>query len=163
MLGGSVVEKSLICPKHFSQREIGICVPLSLENASLFSGFFFSSFFLLLCFYLFLSSSSFVLSLFQCVWLYSVRFSLSYPVRRHGVAFLALLCVCSSLEPVVSTRQHSGHPLSVPIIPSNDREIPGSWHEEIDFSLKSVFMVDVRFELTTNDPWSVDDAICERQ
>ena len=22
-------------------------------------------------------------------------------------------------------------------------------------------MVDVRFELTTNDPWSVDDAICE--
>ena len=23
-------------------------------------------------------------------------------------------------------------------------------------------MVDVRFELTTNDPWSVDDAICER-
>ena len=29
------------------------------------------------------------------------------------------------------------------------------------FSLKSVFMVDVRFELTTNDPWSVDDAICE--
>ena len=34
-------------------------------------------------------------------------------------------------------------------------------HEEIRFSLKSVFMVDVRFELTTNDPWSVDDAICE--
>ena len=33
--------------------------------------------------------------------------------------------------------------------------------EEIRFSLKSVFMVDVRFELTTNDPWSVDDAICE--
>ena len=30
----------------------------------------------------------------------------------------------------------------------------GSWHEEIRFSLKSVFMVDVRFELTTNDPWS---------
>ena len=26
-------------------------------------------------------------------------------------------------------------------------------------SLKSVFMMDVRFELTTNDPWSVDDAI----
>ena len=22
-------------------------------------------------------------------------------------------------------------------------------------------MVDVRFELTTNDPWSLDDAICE--
>ena len=22
-------------------------------------------------------------------------------------------------------------------------------------------MVDVRFELTSNDPWSVDDAICE--
>ena len=22
-------------------------------------------------------------------------------------------------------------------------------------------MVDVRFELTTNDPWSVDDAVCE--
>ena len=22
-------------------------------------------------------------------------------------------------------------------------------------------MVDVSFELTTNDPWSVDDAICE--
>ena len=35
------------------------------------------------------------------------------------------------------------------------------WHKEIPFSLKSVFMVDVRFELTTNDPWSVDDAICE--
>ena len=34
-------------------------------------------------------------------------------------------------------------------------------HEEIHFSLKSVFMVDVRFELTTNDPWFVDDAICE--
>ena len=34
-----------------------------------------------------------------------------------------------------------------------------SRHEEIRFSLKSVFMVDVRFELTTNDPWSVDDAI----
>ena len=34
--------------------------------------------------------------------------------------------------------------------------------EEIHFSLKSVFMVDVRFEPTTNDdPWSVDDAICE--
>ena len=30
------------------------------------------------------------------------------------------------------------------------------------FLLKSVFMVDVRFERTTNDPWSVDDAICER-
>ena len=35
----------------------------------------------------------------------------------------------------------------------------GSCYEEIHFSLKSVFMVDVRFELTTNDPWSVDDAI----
>ena len=34
-------------------------------------------------------------------------------------------------------------------------------NEEIHFSLKSVFMVDVRFELTTNDPWSVDDAVCE--
>ena len=30
------------------------------------------------------------------------------------------------------------------------------------FLLKSVFMVDVKFELTTNDPWSVDDAIYER-
>ena len=29
------------------------------------------------------------------------------------------------------------------------------------FLLKSVFMVDVRVELTTNNPWSVDDAICE--
>ena len=36
-----------------------------------------------------------------------------------------------------------------------------SLHEEIRFSLKSVFMVDVKFELTINDPWSVDDAICE--
>ena len=36
-----------------------------------------------------------------------------------------------------------------------------SCHEEIHFSLKSVYMVDVRFELTTKDPWSVDDAICE--
>ena len=36
-----------------------------------------------------------------------------------------------------------------------------SLHEEIHFSVKSVFfMVDVRFQLTTNDPWSVDDAIC---
>ena len=35
-------------------------------------------------------------------------------------------------------------------------------HEEIHFSFKNVFMVDVRFELTTNDPWSVDDAICDR-
>ena len=34
-------------------------------------------------------------------------------------------------------------------------------NEEIHFSLKSVFMVEVRFELTTNDPWSVDDAVCE--
>ena len=42
-----------------------------------------------------------------------------------------------------------------------ESDVPGSWHEEIHFSLKSVFMVDVRFELTTNDPWSVDDAICE--
>ena len=33
-------------------------------------------------------------------------------------------------------------------------------HEEFHFSFKSVFMMDVRFELTTNDPWSVDDAIC---
>ena len=29
------------------------------------------------------------------------------------------------------------------------------------FPLNSVFIVDVRFELTTNDPWSVDDAIVE--
>ena len=28
------------------------------------------------------------------------------------------------------------------------------------FSFKSVFMVDVRFALTTNDPWSAVDAIC---
>ena len=28
------------------------------------------------------------------------------------------------------------------------------WREKIHFSLKSIFMVDVRFELTTNDPWS---------
>ena len=33
-------------------------------------------------------------------------------------------------------------------------------HEEIQLSLNSVFMVDAKFELTTNDPWSVDDAIC---
>ena len=33
-------------------------------------------------------------------------------------------------------------------------------HEEIYFSSKRVFMVEVRFELTTNDPWSVDDGIC---
>ena len=31
--------------------------------------------------------------------------------------------------------------------------------KKIRFSFKSVFVVDVRFELTTNDPWSVDDAI----
>ena len=42
-----------------------------------------------------------------------------------------------------------------------ESDISDSWHEEICSSLKSVFMVDVRFELTTNDPWSVDDAICE--
>ena len=30
----------------------------------------------------------------------------------------------------------------------------------MNLSLKSVFMVDARFGLTTNDPWSVDDAIC---
>ena len=42
-----------------------------------------------------------------------------------------------------------------------ESDLSGSRHEEIHFSLKSVFMVDVRFELTTNDPWSVDDAICE--
>ena len=29
------------------------------------------------------------------------------------------------------------------------------------FLYKAFFMVDVIFELTTNDPWSVDDAICE--
>ena len=40
-------------------------------------------------------------------------------------------------------------------------DLSDSWHEEIHFSLKSVFMVDVRFELTTNDPWSAVDAICE--
>ena len=34
-------------------------------------------------------------------------------------------------------------------------------HEEIRFSSKRVFMVDVRFELTTNDPCPADDAICE--
>ena len=34
-------------------------------------------------------------------------------------------------------------------------------HEEINFSLNSVFMVDVRFELTTNEPCPADDAICE--
>ena len=42
-----------------------------------------------------------------------------------------------------------------------ESDLSDSWHEEIDFSLKSVFMVDVRFEFTTNDPWSLDDAICE--
>ena len=31
---------------------------------------------------------------------------------------------------------------------------------KFNFSFKSVSMVDVRFELTINDPWSVDDAIC---
>ena len=30
---------------------------------------------------------------------------------------------------------------------------------KFNFLLENVFMVDVRFELTTNDPWSVDDAI----
>ena len=42
-----------------------------------------------------------------------------------------------------------------------ESDLSDSRHEEIRFSLKSVFMVDVRFRLTTNDPWSVDDAICE--
>ena len=32
-------------------------------------------------------------------------------------------------------------------------------HQILD--MRSVFMVDVRFELTTNDSWTVDDAICE--
>ena len=41
-----------------------------------------------------------------------------------------------------------------------ESDLSDSWHEEIHFSLKSVFMVDVRFEITTNDPW-YDDAICE--
>ena len=31
---------------------------------------------------------------------------------------------------------------------------------KITFLEKAFFVVDVRFELTTNDPWSVDDAIC---
>ena len=35
-----------------------------------------------------------------------------------------------------------------------ESDLSDSRHEEIRFSLKSVFMVDVRFELTTNDPWS---------
>ena len=49
--------------------------------------------------------------------------------------------------------------------------LPISWDPEVffrfvdmrkfTFLLKSVFVVDVRFELTTNDPWSADDAICE--
>ena len=34
-----------------------------------------------------------------------------------------------------------------------ESDLSDSWHEEIHFSLQSVFM-DVRFELTTNDPWS---------
>ena len=42
-----------------------------------------------------------------------------------------------------------------------ESDLSDSWHQEIRFSLKTVFMVDVRFELTTNDPWSADDAICE--
>ena len=38
----------------------------------------------------------------------------------------------------------------------------GASVDELQFSLKSVFMVDVRFELTTNDPSrSFDDVICE--
>ena len=41
------------------------------------------------------------------------------------------------------------------------KQFSDSSHEEIRFSFKNVFTVDVRFELTTNDPWSVDDAICE--
>ena len=40
-----------------------------------------------------------------------------------------------------------------------ESDLSDSRHEEIRFSLKSVFIVDVRVELTTNDPWSVDDAI----
>ena len=33
-------------------------------------------------------------------------------------------------------------------------------HEEIHFTLKSVFMVDVRFELKTSSSSPFDDAIC---
>ena len=42
-----------------------------------------------------------------------------------------------------------------------ESDLSDSLHEEIHFSLKTVFMVDVRFELTTNDPWSAVDTICE--
>ena len=33
--------------------------------------------------------------------------------------------------------------------------------KKFTFLFKNLFMVDVRFELTTNDPWSADDAICK--
>ena len=42
-----------------------------------------------------------------------------------------------------------------------ESDLSGSSHEEIHISLNSIFMVDVTLELTTNDSWSVDDAICE--
>ena len=35
-----------------------------------------------------------------------------------------------------------------------------SWHEEIHFSFRSVVLVDVMFELTTNTSRPADDAIC---
>ena len=41
------------------------------------------------------------------------------------------------------------------------KQFSDSSHEEIRFSFKNVFTVDVRFELTTNDPWAIDDAICK--
>ena len=38
--------------------------------------------------------------------------------------------------------------------------LPDSCDEENHFSLKSAFMVGVRFELTTNDPCPADNATC---
>ena len=39
-----------------------------------------------------------------------------------------------------------------------ESDLSDSWHEEIHFSLKSVFMVDMRFELTARSSSPVDDA-----
>ena len=46
-------------------------------------------------------------------------------------------------------------------ISGDPRRVIYQIHEEIHSSFKSVFMMDVRFELTTNDPWAIDDAICK--
>ena len=48
--------------------------------------------------------------------------------------------------------------LSRPYHNTRESDLSDSSYEEIHISLKSDFIVGLRFELRTNDPWTVDDA-----